>query len=86
MEDEDTPKKKSKFQHNLIKELCKGCGFCIEFCPKKVYERSYEINDKGVNLPKVVREEDCIGCNLCSMLCPDLAISVESEEVDKEIE
>lgn len=50
---------------------CKGCGICVEFCPKKVL---------GVNhLEKieVVNEEDCILCRQCEMRCPDYAIFVK---------
>jgi 2-oxoglutarate ferredoxin oxidoreductase subunit delta len=37
----------------LIGSLCKGCGYCIEFCPNKVFEKSEEMNEKGVTLPRV---------------------------------
>ncbi len=53
-------------------ERCKGCGICVEFCPKKVLELS--------ELEKVVvaREQDCIKCKQCEMRCPDFAIFVEN--------
>ncbi len=53
-------------------ERCKGCGICVEFCPKKVLEVS--------ELEKVVvaREQDCIKCRQCEMRCPDFAIFVEN--------
>ena len=53
-------------------ERCKGCGICVEFCPKKVLEVS-EL-EKVV----VVREQDCIKCRQCEMRCPDFAIFVEN--------
>jgi 2-oxoglutarate ferredoxin oxidoreductase subunit delta len=80
MGDDDTPENKSKHHPVLIKELCKGCGYCIEFCPKHFFEKSDEINDKGVSLPKAVCEGECVGCRFCAMLCPELAISVQTEE------
>ncbi len=59
------------------KDLCKSCGLCIYFCPKDVFEITDEVNDKGYNIARAVREKDCIKCNLCEINCPDLAIRVE---------
>jgi 2-oxoglutarate ferredoxin oxidoreductase subunit delta len=55
-------------------ELCKGCGFCIEFCPNGVLEFSGEFNLKGYHPPHAVRPEACTGCDLCGVYCPDFAI------------
>ena len=72
--------KPARAEIHLIKDECKGCGYCIEFCPKKVLEESDEINARGVHPPKVVDEDKCIICSFCSAVCPDFAIFV----VDKE--
>jgi 2-oxoglutarate ferredoxin oxidoreductase subunit delta len=55
-------------------ELCKGCGFCIEFCPSKVLEFSDEFNSKGYHPPRASKPEACSGCDLCGIYCPDFAI------------
>ncbi len=55
-------------------ELCKGCGFCIEFCPAGVLEFSSEFNSKGYHPPRAARPEACTGCDLCGIYCPDFAI------------
>ncbi|MGA2309213.1 MAG: 4Fe-4S dicluster domain-containing protein [Candidatus Bathyarchaeia archaeon] len=68
--------KPAKAEIHLIKDECKGCGYCIEFCPKKVLEESDEINARGVHPPKVVDEDKCIICSFCSAVCPDFAIFV----------
>jgi len=61
----------------IFKEFCKGCGFCITHCPKKVYDLSDEMNQKGYYLPAPVRIEDCTECGLCDLYCPDFAILLQ---------
>ncbi len=66
--------KPPKVEIHIIKDLCKGCGFCIEFCPRNVLEKSSELNRRGVNPPKVVDESECALCGFCTAICPDFAI------------
>ena len=54
-------------------ERCKGCMYCIEFCPQGVLEESKDFNPKGYHYP-VVKKDQCINCTLCLSLCPDYAI------------
>lgn len=68
----------------IIDERCKGCGFCQEFCPKKVLEESDKYNSKGYHPPEVVNPEDCVYCQLCELICPEFAIFVlDAKEVEK---
>lgn len=60
----------------INKDLCKGCAFCIEFCPMNVLEKSEELNERGVHPPKIVDASKCVVCNFCFSVCPDLAIFV----------
>ena len=55
-------------------EQCKGCAFCIEYCPRDVLELSPDFNNKGYHYPITVKKDSCVNCNLCEMICPDFAI------------
>jgi len=60
---------------NLVIETawCKGCGICVEFCPKHVLVLEHEkivIKDRAA----------CIECGLCEQRCPDYAIYVDKEK------
>lgn len=63
----------------VIPGRCKGCGYCIEFCPKGVLEDSTDINAKGYHYPVVKRDEGyhCIHCQFCNLVCPEMAIYTE---------
>ena len=54
----------------INQKFCKGCGICIEFCPKEVLA----LSDKG----KVyeAQPDACINCGQCELRCPDFAIQV----------
>jgi 2-oxoglutarate ferredoxin oxidoreductase subunit delta len=58
----------------IIEERCKGCLFCIEFCPKDVLEESKKFNARGVRPPRVKDAELCVGCGVCEAICPDFGI------------
>ena len=55
-------------------ERCKGCGYCVTFCPLGVLGMSSRFNGKGYHYPVVILEGKCSGCDLCGMYCPDFAI------------
>lgn len=60
-------------------DRCKGCGHCIEVCPKKIIGFSDKLNNKGYH-PAYIPEgrmKECIGCASCGRMCPDLVITVE---------
>ena len=64
----------------VIQDRCKGCGFCIEYCPRGVLKFSESFNSKGYHPPEVVDESSCVNCHFCEVLCPEFAIySVEAK-------
>jgi 2-oxoglutarate ferredoxin oxidoreductase subunit delta len=70
----ETPVKKVRGTVVIAAERCKGCGFCVEFCPTKCLKLSGQYNSKGYHPPVLVRKDDCTGCDICGMVCPDFAI------------
>jgi 2-oxoglutarate ferredoxin oxidoreductase subunit delta len=57
-------------------EQCKGCEFCIEYCPRDVLKLSKDFNRKGYHYPIVLKQGACVNCTLCEMICPDFSIFV----------
>jgi 2-oxoglutarate ferredoxin oxidoreductase subunit delta len=62
---------------HIIDERCKGCGFCVEFCPLHVLVMSEQTNAKGYHPPVLTDNSGCVNCGLCALICPDFAIYVE---------
>ncbi len=63
--------------------LCKGCGLCIEKCPRACLGFSKE--DVGYyGTPAVKCDIDhCTSCRICEVTCPDCAILVSRRERPK---
>ncbi len=69
-------KKELKGYILIVQDWCKGCGFCVEFCPNDVLALSESLNKKGYH-PHIVKPGklvDCDNCELCQLICPDFAI------------
>ncbi|MFC1572093.1 ferredoxin family protein [Candidatus Eisenbacteria bacterium] len=65
---------------HIIVERCKGCAFCVEYCPRGVIEISEKFNKKGYHYPVAIRENACVDCDLCETICPEFAIYSERIE------
>ncbi len=65
---------------NIIVERCKGCSFCIEYCPKEVLVMSDNFNKKGYHYPEILKTGLCVNCGLCSNICPEFAIFSEEQK------
>lgn len=68
-----------RFKVSINDRLCKGCYFCVRFCPMGVFVRSDIIGELGYNLAQVEYPEKCNGCKACLLYCPDLAVVVEED-------
>jgi len=68
----------------IIDDRCKGCGFCVAYCPRGVLRLSSQFNKKGYHPPEVVDAEKCVNCHFCEVLCPEFAIySVDDDKKNK---
>lgn len=70
-------------QVTIFEERCKGCNFCIEFCPRKVLVQSDKYNSTGYHPPMLAEEEPlkvCANCGFCMLICPEFAIHVKPRQ------
>ena len=72
-------KTKPKFRVIVDSRYCKGCGLCVEFCPKKELKISEKKNKKGY-FPVEFSGRECTGCLRCALICPDAALTIVREE------
>jgi NAD-dependent dihydropyrimidine dehydrogenase PreA subunit len=77
------PREKIPWYPTVEIKKCDGCGDCISFCPKSVYE-----SDTETHRAKVTNPYGCVvGCNQCEQLCKSGAISFPKyEEIQKIIQ
>lgn len=76
MSDADSEKKTPSIKGTVYveRERCKGCGFCVAFCPTNAIELDPGFNNKGYHPPVLTQPLNCTGCNICGIYCPDFAI------------
>lgn len=67
----------------IEEERCKGCAYCVEFCPQGVLTISDRYNFKGYHPPYVTAAEKCYACHLCELLCPEFAIGIEETNLGR---
>ena len=66
---------RASFNIEIKEKYCKGCGYCVKYCPKDVIEL-----DKGRHqMAKVKDAGTCIGCLNCATICPEGAITITKE-------
>jgi len=65
-----------KGQVKIDTQFCKGCRFCIEYCPKGALVLSGKLNAKGYRVVEFLKDKNCTGCATCALVCPEAAIEV----------
>ena len=69
----------------VFPEYCKGCGRCIDSCPKHCISAGTEVNPATGLIPILLDLEACNGCGLCITACPEpygLQPQMESFELE----
>lgn len=61
---------------NIDERRCKGCGLCVEFCPKHCLELGNGMNAIGYHPAELHKPEACTSCSLCAEVCPEAGIRV----------
>jgi NAD-dependent dihydropyrimidine dehydrogenase PreA subunit len=65
------PEKRSKrFEVEISIDECKGCGRCVEACPKGILRMTDRVNMMGVVYVEVAKD-GCVGCGACFYTCPE---------------
>jgi len=65
----------------LNAQFCKGCGFCVRFCPEQALAMGRRRNKKGDALPEHDQARCAAdhGCVICARMCPEGAIAISGE-------
>jgi len=62
-------------------QLCKGCEFCVRYCPKQILEMGKGRNAMGDHTPGIYQDSACTACAICARMCPEGAVELREEEV-----
>lgn len=68
---------KKLYQVKFLEQLCKGCSFCVEFCPKKIITLGETLNNLGYHYASITNMNSCNGCGICAMMCPEVLIEIK---------
>lgn len=61
-------------------DRCKGCGLCVEACPKHLLAMDQNaLNAQGHHPAGITDKSACIGCASCALTCPDCVIKIVKE-------
>ena len=62
--------KVKQFRVKITPDECKGCGRCVNACPKGILSLTGEVNTLGIVYAAYTGGR-CIGCGACFYTCPE---------------
>jgi pyruvate/2-oxoacid:ferredoxin oxidoreductase alpha subunit/ferredoxin len=78
---------KEKPKPHLLPQFCKGCGRCIEACPKDCITMGTTIHPETGLVPVEFNLEHCTACGLCMTACPEpYGLGPDTPEGDYELQ
>jgi len=62
---------------DIREDHCKGCGLCIDVCPKHCLALDTTVVDRlGYHPVRLTDAAACTSCALCARVCPDAVFTV----------
>ena len=62
---------------DIAVDRCKGCGLCVDVCPKHVLTLDVAVvNPLGYHPVQLTDAAACTSCALCARICPDAVYTV----------
>ncbi len=62
---------------DIAADRCKGCGLCVDVCPKHVLALDpVVVNPLGYHPVRLTDAASCTSCALCARICPDVIFEV----------
>ncbi len=69
----------------VFPEFCKGCGRCIDACPKGCITLGKDVHPVSGMIPVVLELDQCNGCGLCISACPE-PFGLRAQETEENFE
>ena len=62
---------------DIAMDRCKGCGLCVDECPKHVLELDETVvNALGYHPVQLTDAAGCTSCAICARICPDTVFTI----------
>ena len=62
---------------DIAADQCKGCGLCVDVCPRHVLALDpVVVNPLGYHPVRLTDPAGCTSCALCARICPDAIFAV----------